>query len=154
MKQLQESGAAVEPLYYEIYSSHAHYLLPRWHGSPGDWETFAADAATKLSKTEGLQEANILYSEICWRMSRYYSGSEFFQQNKVSWKGIKQGFMDRQQNYGSSIRYLNAFCQLAGSAGDKGTTRALMTRIGDRWEPDFWVEKKYFDGYKKWAFEK
>ncbi|MCI0602731.1 DUF4034 domain-containing protein [bacterium] len=153
MTKLLESAISVEPLYYDIYSGHALYLLPRWHGNPGDWEAFAAQAAGSTEKKIDLQEANILYSDICWHMSRMYSGSEFFQQNKVNWRGIKKGFLDRQEKYGASIRYLNAFCLLAGSASDKATTRALMERIGDRWEPDFWIEKKYFDGYKKWAFE-
>ena len=153
MMKLWESAVSAEPLFYTVYSGHAYYLLPRWHGKSGDWENFTVSAVTTVSKTHDKQEADILYSEICWRMSRFYSGSEFFKQNKVNWLAIKRGFKERQQRYGESIRYLNAFCNLAGSAGDKPTARALMQRIGDRWEPDFWIEKKYFDGYKKWAFE-
>jgi hypothetical protein len=149
MDKLFEEAIAIEPLYYPVYKQHALYLLPRWHGAPGEWEKFTEQASAKIGGIDG----SILYSELCWQMSRYYPGSEFYKQNKVNWLSIKKGFTDRQKKYGASIRYLNAFCLLAGSAGDKTTTRALMARIGDRWERDFWIEKQYFDGYKKWAFE-
>jgi len=44
-----------------------------------------------------------------------------------------------------------AFCALAGAAADRETTRALMARIGDAWDAEVWKERKYFDGYRKWA---
>jgi hypothetical protein len=40
---------------------------------------------------------------------------------------------------------------MAGAAQDRITTKALLNRIGENWEPDFWIERKYFDGYKTWA---
>jgi hypothetical protein len=149
MNRLLEEAISLEPLYHQVYERHAYYLLPRWHGAAGEWEKFAETASSKMGGIEG----SILYSDICWHMSRYYRGQEFFLQNHVNWLRIKKGFTDRQKQYGASIRYLNAFCLLASSAGDKTTARALLTRIGDRWERDFWIEQKYFDAAKKWAFE-
>jgi hypothetical protein len=55
--------------------------------------------------------------------------------------------------YGASPRNLNAFCLLAGSAGDRQTTRELFDRLGDDWDPVVWKERHYFDDYRKWAFE-
>jgi hypothetical protein len=149
MTKYLEEATTLEPLYWAAYEAHAVYLLPRWYGKPGDWERFAAEASNKVGGNEG----DILYSEICWRMSRYYQADDFFKENNVNYKRIKKSLNLRGLKYGNSVRYMNAYCLLAGGIGDKTTTKALMNRIGDQWEPDFWEDKKYFDGYKKWASE-
>ncbi len=149
MSALLNQATTVEPLYWSVYNGHAVYLLPRWYGDEGEWVRFAEASSNKLGGDEG----DILYSEICWRMSRFSSVAEFFKDKTISWPRIKKGFKARGQKYGVSVRYLNAYCVLAGGIGDKQTARVLLNRIGDQWEPDFWKEKKYFDGYKKWASE-
>lgn len=149
MTKYFEEATAVDPLYWSAYEGHAIYLLPRWHGKPGDWEHFAEQASNKIGGNEG----DILYSEICWRMSRYYPADQFFKQNNVNYIRIKKSLNLRGLKYGSSAHYLNAYCILAGGIGDKITTKALMSRIGDQWDPDLWKDKQYFDGYKKWASE-
>ena len=108
---------------------------------------------TKPRKRVGGDEGDIIYAEICWRSSRSYNTAEIFKGNKLSWSRIKRGFQAREKKYGPSYRYMNALCFLAGGWGDKITTRILVKKLGDRWEPDFWEEKKYFDNYKKWAFD-
>jgi hypothetical protein len=148
MNELVESGFAVEPLYYDLYEGHAMYLLPRWHGEEGEWVIFAEELANRVGGNEG----DIIYAEICWRTSRVYDVVKFFDQHKLKWSRIKKGFQAREEKYGPSYRYMNAYCLLAGGWGDKITTRILMKKLGDRWEPDFWHEKKYFDEYKRWAF--
>jgi hypothetical protein len=149
MTKYFEEVAASEPLYWSAYEGHALYMLPRWHGNNGDWERFAEQASNKIGSDEG----DILYSEISWRMSRYYPADQFFKQNNVNYRRIKKSLNLRGLKYGVSVHYLNAYCILAGGIGDKVTTKALMSRLGDQWEPDLWKEKKYFDGYKKWASE-
>jgi hypothetical protein len=94
----------------------------------------------------------VLYGHIAWQISKFYSGNEFFSKNQVSWNRIKQGFSDREALYGASMRNLNAFCFLAGAAGDIETTRNLLLRIGTAWDPTVWKERQYFDGYRSWAF--
>ena len=149
MLNLLNQAIATEPLYWSVYNAHAMYLLPRWYGDEGEWLRFAEAYSNKIGGDEG----DILYSEICWRTSRAYSVSEFFKDKNISWPRIKKGFKARWQKYGVSVRYLNAYCVLAGGIGDKQTARVIFNRIGDQWEPDFWKDKKYFDGYKKWASE-
>jgi len=149
MNKYFEEAAAVEPLYWSTYEGHALYLLPRWYGKQGDWERFAETVSNKIGGDEG----DILYSEISWRMSRYYPADQFFKQNNVNYRRIKKSLNLRGLKYGVSLHYLNAYCILAGGIGDKITTKALMSRIGDQWDADLWKDKKYFDGYKKWASE-
>jgi hypothetical protein len=144
-----EQAVALEPRYLHVYSAMARYLTPRWQGGEGDWEDFAERSAERLGGREG----SVVYSHIAWQISKLHRGHEFFEQNRVSWPRIKQGFIDREALYGASRRNLNAFCLLAGSAADRPTTRDLFARIGGDWDPGVWRERKYFDDYRKWAAE-
>jgi hypothetical protein len=144
---LFERAEALEPRYLHVYDVMAEYLMPRWFGKDGDWERFAESSAERLGGREG----SVVYSDIAWQMS--IDGEPLFAENRASWPLVKQGFIDREALYGASLRNLNAFCELAGSAGDRETTRELLLRIGEQWDPETWKERKYFDGYWKWAFE-
>jgi hypothetical protein len=146
---LFEQAVALEPRYLHVYSAMARYLTPRWQGGDGDWEDFAERSAGRLGGREG----SVVYSHIAWQISKLHRGHEFFEQNRVSWPRIKQGFIDREALYGGSLRNLNAFCMLAGAAADRQTTRELLARIGNEWDPGVWRERKYFDGYRKWVSE-
>jgi hypothetical protein len=149
VEALFENAVALEPTYLHVYSAMARYLMPRWQGDEGDWETFAERSAERLGGREG----SVVYGHIAWQISKFYRGADFYKQNRVSWPRVKQGFTDREALYGFSNRNLNAFCQLAGAAADRPTTRELLARIGDAWDVDVWRERKYFDGYRKWAAE-
>jgi len=144
---LFEDAVALDPHYLHVYSSMARYLMPRWQGEEGDWERFAERSADRMGGREG----SVVYGHVAWQISKYYRGREFFEKNRASWPRMKQGFSDREALYGTSLRNLNAFCQLAGAAADRQTTRELLTRIGDQWDAEVWKEWKYFDGYRKWA---
>ena len=146
---LFDQAVTLEPRYLHAYSAMARYLTPRWQGGEGDWEDFAERSAERLGGRDG----SIVYSHIAWQISKLHQGHEFFEQNRVSWPRIKQGFIDREALYGASLRNLNAFCMLAGAAADRQTTRELLARIGDEWDPGVWRERRYFDGYRKWASE-
>jgi hypothetical protein len=146
---LFEQAVTLEPLYPHVYSEMARYLTPRWHGADGDWEHFAERSAERLGGRDG----SVIYSHIAWQISKLHRGHEFFDENRVSWPRIKQGFLDREALYGASLRNLNAFCKLAADAADRQTTRELLARIGDEWDPGVWRERKYFDDYRKWAAE-
>jgi hypothetical protein len=48
---------------------------------------------------------------------------------------LRLALRHREALYGASLRNLNAFCMLAGSAADRQTARELFARIGDEWDP-------------------
>ena len=43
-------GLALNPDYTPIYSAKAEYLLPRWNGEPGDWESCVTPAADRMRR--------------------------------------------------------------------------------------------------------
>ena len=60
-----EAGMQVDPAYIGIYAAMPQYLLPRWHGEPGDLEQFAADVAKRLPGDDGLEA----YGKIAFEVS-------------------------------------------------------------------------------------
>jgi hypothetical protein len=55
-------GMEIDSRYNPLYMNMANYLLPRWHGNPGDIERFAAEIADKLPGDDGLDA----YAHIAW----------------------------------------------------------------------------------------
>ena len=96
----------------------------------------------------------MIYSQIVWRVSTVYGAQKFFKENQVSWPRIRQAFVDREALYGTNRESLNTFCLLAGRAIDKPTTRKLLARVGDAWDPEVWNDREHFDGYRTWVEEK
>jgi hypothetical protein len=139
---------ATEKLYPHLYSAAARYLTPRWYGDEGEWERFADGVANRIGGVEG----SAIYAHIASEMGGLYGAREFFAQTAVSWPRIKQAFIDRDTKYGQTPRSLNTLCLLAGGARDKKTTREMFALIGDDWDPAVWLERRYFDSYRAWAF--
>ena len=142
-----EEAIALEPAYHYFYGDKAQYLLPRWHGEPGDWERFADDMSRRLGGKLG----SIIYYQIAMDVVDCYKDREFFTGTQVSWPRMKQGFADLEERDGASARGLNELCRIAGQTGDKPFTKALLNRIGDNWDPETWTNREYFEHYKAWA---
>lgn len=50
-----DEGRKLDPTYFPLYPQFAMYLLPRWHGKPGDVAAFAKEMATELPGDDGLE---------------------------------------------------------------------------------------------------
>lgn len=144
-----EEAIAFEPAYHYFYGDKAQYLLPRWHGEPGDWEHFADD----MSKRLGGKPGSIIYYQISMDVVDCYKDKAFLTETEVSWPRIKQGFADLEERDGASLRAINLLCRLAGQAEDRPFTQELLKRIGDNWDPETWGNREYFEHYKTWAAE-
>lgn len=64
-----ETGRKIQPNYFPLYDSVSEYLLPRWHGEPGDIEKFAEQISTAIGGDDG-QEA---YARIALQTNMYDS---------------------------------------------------------------------------------
>jgi hypothetical protein len=143
---------AFDPSYSDFYQLKASFLLPQWHGSPGDSIRFANEAIFLAPKGQGL----IIYSRIMWHLWAKSDEVSTFKEPGVSWEKVKQGFFDLEKQYPDSPWNLNWFCRLACAAGDKKTAQILFTRIGSRPYIEAWgvpnSAKARFESMKQWAF--
>jgi hypothetical protein len=144
-----KEGVALEPTYYYLYRVKAMYLLPRWYGEPGDWERFADETYHRVGGKDGA----ILYYMICSHLRTYY-GLSLFDQNKISWPKMREGFMNLDLAYSANNERLNEACVLAAMAGDRETARDLFDRIGENCDLSVWRSKVNFEVYRNWAHHK
>ncbi len=131
-----KEAIALEPAYYSFYESKAVYLLPKWHGGEGDWQSFSREA-TRLTPA---YEGKAIYMRILDSLWGEYGTYKTFNDPGVSWPMMKQGFIDTERNFPNSPWNLNKYCKYACQAGDTATARALFASIGDRpywkaWKP-------------------
>jgi hypothetical protein len=127
----------IEPGYFYVPRSEATYLLPKWHGKPGDTEQFAADVADRIGGKQGDATYFLIAQGIncCGRT----------QAPGMSWPRVRNGFLALDELYGSNSYQRNVLAYLALKAGDQQTARLTFAVIGDDWARDVWKSKPRFD---------
>lgn len=132
-----------EPEFYLYDCSRAKYLLPRWHGKPGDWEK-AADEEIALRGEVGHQ----IYASVVDDQAGYYGN--VFQETTASWRKTRKGYDELITRFPKSAALLNHYCRLACLAGDQEQAKKLFERIGGNEVPNAW-RKNEFARAKAWA---
>lgn len=134
-----------EPEFYLYDSARAKYLLPRWHGKPGDWEK-AADAEIALRGDIGHQ----IYARVVNAQASYYGN--VFTETKASWSKTSKGYDELITRFPKSAAILNNYCRLACLANDQEKAKMLFEKIGTHEIPSGW-KKKEFQSAKAWAMK-
>ena len=141
-----KKGIALDPNYVRLYEAKAYFLLPRWHGDPGEWEAFAKEAAD----SRGGDEGDILYMHIA-RSQAWTEGTRFFQNTDIDYNRMKRGFETLLNRQPGDLFEENSFCYFACIAGDRKTAKELFGTIGGRWQQEVWGNQNYFDQWRQWA---
>jgi hypothetical protein len=146
MEAVFNKGVEIEPNYLQLYHAKAYYLLPRWHGEPGDWEAFAKEAAD----ARGGEEGDILYMAIA-RSQAWSEGSELFGNTRISYARMKRGFEASLRCHPNYVWEMNSFCYFACIAGDRETAKDHFNKINGRWEKEVWGQQGKFVQWQNWA---
>ncbi len=108
-ERLFANAITLAPTDIELYTRHAYYLLPRWYGSPGEWEKFAR----KISAT---RHDPSLYTRIVWSADNYGENLA-----PVDWERFKQGGYDLIKQWPNSGWNIANLCGLIYQHGDYAT---------------------------------
>jgi WD40 repeat protein len=144
-----DEGRKVDPTYYYIYSSMADYLLPRWHGEPGDIEQFANEIARELPGDDGADA----FGHIAWCNNNYerpFSRTLFG-------GGYDRGQLARAakvmaQRYPDSHELMNFAALCAFAVQDHEVAGRIEPLIGEFNEQDrMWVWKNSYDHFLSWT---
>jgi hypothetical protein len=119
-----EKGVKLDSHYFPMYEEMATYLLPQWHGRPGDVQRFAADMRKRLGGELGdsvyfrvaCQEADQLVDD-------FYSKSDFRYENLLP--GIRLMLRDHPEGG----YYFNSACHMACLANDKELAATMLVRL-------------------------
>lgn len=142
---LFQEAKRAEPRFFYHDLSRAYYLLPRWHGAPGDWE---AAAEKEIGRPDGLGYES--YARVVNEQSGFYDN--VFRETNASWRKTKKGFDEMRVRYPDSEEVLNVYCRLACFAGDKQQAGKLFAIIGNVPAPGCWRKKDdEFRRAKDWA---
>jgi hypothetical protein len=134
---LAAQALASQPGYYYFATAHAYYLLPKWHGKPGESERWAEQVANQAGGEEGDATYFMMAADLnCCRST---------QAPALSWPRVRQGFSAIDRLYGSTNRQRNVLAYLALRAGDAQAAQEAFAQIGDDWDEHVWRTKALFD---------
>jgi hypothetical protein len=145
-RALFDEANKFEPGYYYYARILANYLLPKWSGEAGGTEKFVQEIADRIGGDQG----DILYFQIA---SANYVICGCGDDPHLSLPRIERGFVASEKQYGVSMLNLNriAFLTTRFSGGDPIVADKALTRIGDQWDEETWIEKKDFDMAKNFS---
>jgi hypothetical protein len=145
--RLFEEALRAFPTYPGFYMRRTNYLLPRWHGEPGEWEAFTAASANRM----GGEGGDILYAQIVWNMRNTRVYNNIFDHSKVQWPRTQRGFEALCRRYPESVAASSEYCDMSGSAGARDVTQRLFARLGNRVDLSVWRTVERWEEARRWA---
>lgn len=142
---LLQRATAFEPEFYYNYQEVALSLMPKWRGKEGDVEKFTEEQANRAGGKPG----DILYWLIMQSIMNNRELGNIPQH--LSWSRALVGYQGLVGQYGATPQRLNQFARMAATFGDYMVADETITQIGDRWNPETWGTKEYFEKVKTWA---
>lgn len=142
--ELLDEAVAFEPQFYGYDFQRAYSLLPRWYGEPGDWETYAMEAAER----KGGLGAEI-YARIVIGLLPFHG--QIFRESKASWPKTKEGLQQLRKKYPDSLELVNHAALLATMACDQAYAKEMFELLGDTYLPSVFPKRTSFAHYRNWA---
>jgi tetratricopeptide (TPR) repeat protein len=98
--------------------SKCYWLQPRWHGEPGQFESYLASEANKRPGKAG----DMLYARSAWYLDAY-GIDNIMNEGKLSWPRVKSGMHQVVNQSPESLLAKGVLSVLAMEAGDKTTAQ-------------------------------
>jgi hypothetical protein len=146
-EKLFQDAKMFEPAFWGYDVAKATYLLPRWHGQPGEWE-YALTLENNRPNGLGLET----YARVVFALNGYYKN--IFRETHASWPQTRDGFELIRQRYPDSLELLSGYCRLACLAEDRVVARKLFDELGGRMIANIWGDQKDFQNYRNWAYSR
>lgn len=142
--RLYDDAIAREPGYLSYYFHASYRLLPRWHGTPGDWEAYARKAAMEPGRAE-------LMARLPWGLRGLYWN--VLDETELTWPEVQAGFEALMRRHLRSARNRSAYALFAGMAGDRATCLRLLDEAGDALDMSLWVNWANVDFARRWIVD-
>lgn len=133
--------AAKHKYFYDLYFTMVNYASPKWGGS---WELIDEIARNAEAETKEIEGAT-MYARVYWSAFGANRDHNVFEESRVDWAHMKQGFADMNARYPHSARNMNALAHFACWAGDAEAFRAARWRMGDSVETGIWPSERPLD---------
>lgn len=144
---LFQKAIRFEPSYYKPYVLRAQYLLPFWHGRPGDWSAFAQGVSSAGERNKEL------YARIVVALMQLFRWNlpALAKTAPVSWPLLRESFLAIEKAYPDGRQNLNQLAWFACQFGDKDTAKAAFAKLGDGYDKDLWRSRLRYERARQWA---
>jgi hypothetical protein len=130
-----EAALKYEPLYRSFYHGKGSYLLPRWYGQEGDWQSFADESAVRLEGDTGADMFFFIYTDMA---SYYYGERDLPGLVRPVWNRLKEGFDAQERLHGVTPDQRTIFGHYAYLVGDREAVQTVLDKLGPHWNQGLW----------------
>jgi len=116
------------PRYQAYFFRRAYYLLPRWYGDDGEWESDLARSADRIGGRDG----DAVYARVVWCIQNCIGTTNFFTENNLSWARIDRGFDVIEKEFPNSFaaKSEHAFLAVLAATGQKPASTLIKPKAG------------------------
>lgn len=136
------------PGYAPFYVRRERYLLPRWYGEEGEWESDLDQSASKIGGDDG----DLLYARGVASMQCMNIYDNVFTETAASWARVNRGLEIMEKRFPDSLVAPSEHAHLAVLAGDARTARKYFDELGGRVDLCSWETKAEFVRCAAWAY--
>ena len=134
------------PCLVDLYLAKARYLLPRWHGKPGEWESFAAG----VTRSQVGECAPGLYFRIVFRNAMLTNRDEI-RQAGIDKELLRQSIRAELHAWPKSGALRDRACYAACMVGDRDLARELFESTPDEWIRVSFPTQESYSQARRWA---
>lgn len=139
-----------EPTYGSYYTNACYWLLPRWYGEAGDFETWIA----RQADASPLDQRDRQYAFFVWMADRMpVDGEIVFAPGRLDWERTKRGFEHWLKEHPENLMVRLEFLRMALLADDRPTAREQFKTTGGKYFPPLWKDRDQFEQARRFAFE-
>ena len=136
------------PDYTAYYNRRAWYLMPRWYGSAGEWES----DLTKSADRKGGDAGDLLYARVIWCMHHSYAYTNIFKECNLSWPRVDKGFAVMEKQFPNSLAAKSEHAYLAVLARDAAVARKEFDELQGRVDLSIWPNPAKFAVFAYWTY--
>lgn len=147
--ELVDEALRNEPTYGTYYTKACYWMLPRWHGEPGEFAGWLAEKADEAPEAE----RDWKYAFLVWMAERMpVSGEIIFNEENLDWERTKRGFRQWMDALPENRMVQFQFLRLALLANDRETARAQFDVLGGAYFPPMWKDEAQFEAARAFAY--
>jgi hypothetical protein len=143
---LLEEAIKLDPAYYPAYQSMANYLLPDWHGQPGDERELAETLRDRIGGTTGL----IAYATVALHCTHYQGTSVLCKE--FPYADLKPALLAQCRAFPALQRYVEMTAWLACVSDDPATAHAMFLQFPPQaWDSSIWGMRDEMENCRRWS---
>jgi hypothetical protein len=139
-EKIFDAGVQNAPDYNALYEYKAYYLLPRWYGQEGEWETFTR----KISERKDIPGSEEIFARVALYLRDLGLFYEEFPNDDQSWEELKSSFHAIEKNYPDSLEVKSILCLISAKLCDYKEARAQMKLLDGKVDLSVWSTRENF----------